>query len=257
MPPEAPTSAASDANSVLARLSAILAVFDPEHPELSLSQLVARTGLPKSTVYRMAENLVTFGWLERVSSRYRPGIRVFELSGMVRERRVLRELALPFLENLFVAIHEVVHLGTLHNLDVLYVERIGGHRCVKVPTRVGGREPAYCTGLGKAMLAFSDPTVVDGVIARGLRPRTPYTIVVPAVLRQALAETCRTGVAFDREESGLGWSCVAAPIFQRSTLLAAVSVTGAACRLDLDQVAPHVRQAALGISRALTGARAS
>jgi DNA-binding IclR family transcriptional regulator len=104
--------------------------------------------------------------------------------------------------------------------------------------------PAYCTGLGKAMLAFSDAKSVDATISHGLAPRTEYTIVVPDVLRNELGEIVRTGVAYDREESIRGVGCAAAPLRGSGRAIAAISVTGSTTQANRKEVTMAVREAA-------------
>ena len=118
--------------------------------------------------------------------------------------------------------------------------------------RVGGRMPAYCTGVGKAILAFSDPQVVQAVINQGLRKRTEHTITDANHLLRELAEIRLRGVAFDREESGIGVMCAASPIKSRNLpATSAISVTGKRGMLDLEKVAPAVQTVARVLSRRL------
>ena len=108
-----------------------------------------------------------------------------------------------------------------------------------------GRMPLYCSAIGKALLAYSDPEVVEEVIEAGLRPRTPYTIVSPQMLRESLAEVARTGIAYDREEAALGLCCTAAPVFGPChALIGALSISGSTGRLQPQQVASAVKTAA-------------
>jgi DNA-binding IclR family transcriptional regulator len=112
--------------------------------------------------------------------------------------------------------------------------------------------PAYCTGVGKVLLAFARPEVAAAAVAAGLAARAPGTITDPARLAEVLAGVRDAGVAFDREECAAGLACVAAPVFAPDgDCLAALSVTGPARTLPLDRLAPAARTAGLGISRAL------
>ena len=110
--------------------------------------------------------------LERVGEEYQLGLKLFELGNSVARQRELREAALPFMEDLYEATHETIHLGVLDDAEVLYVEKIAGRRGCTVPTTLGTRKPLYCTGLGKAILAYSTPQLVQAVIQNGLPRRT-------------------------------------------------------------------------------------
>lgn len=235
---------------------ALLTAFRPDEVELSLAELARRTGLAKSTAHRLLRELTTWDLVERTPGGVRLGMRLFELGSLVPRQRGLREAAAPFLADLFEAAHETVHLAVLDGVEVVYVQKLDSRRGPAVPSRVGGRLPAHCTGVGKALLAFSPPPLLDAVLATGLRRRAPRTVVAPGLLRQELAEIRDRGVAVEHEESGVGVTCVAAPVLDtEGAAVAAVSITGWVNRLDPVRFAPAVRTAALGISRTLHGSR--
>ena len=242
-------------NSVLGKASALLSAFGPDRPELSLAELVRRTRLPKSTAHRLAQFLVQEGWLDHTDGAYCVGVRVFELSALVKYRRGLRETAVPFMQDLYERTHEIVHLGVLQGTDVLYIDKIGGHESMSLPSRVGGRMPAHSTGLGKAMLAHSPPEVVAAVIRAGLPRRGPHTVTAPKLMLSELISTSNRGYAVDHEESGRGIACAAAVILNRGQVVGALSVTGPRFRVDPERLAPAVRTAALGVSRLLVSAQ--
>lgn len=235
---------------MLRRAFAVLGAFAGRPSRLTLSELVDHTGLPKTTVHRVALELVELGALERRNGGYALGPRLFELGQLVSRHRRLRDVALPYMQDLYGLTHETVQLAVLDGLDVLYVEIIHGHRRVSSPASPGGRMPFHCTGLGKAMVAFSPPELVASALARGLTPRTSRTIIDRAVLTQELAQVRRAGVAFDRGESERSLVCAAAPIVNADdTAVAAISVAmGHRSRVGLARVAPMVKRAADAIS---------
>ena len=244
--------------SVLGKAFRVLDSFGPDSGTLSLGEVASRADLPKSTVHRITGQLAQWGVLERTDGGFRLGIRLFEWGSLVPHQRELREAAVPFMEDLYESTHETVHLGMLDGIEVMYVDKIAGHRGVSVPTSVGRRMPAYCTGLGKALLAFSAPELTDHVVTAGLQPRTAYTIVVPDVLRGELARVRARGVAYDHEEAVLGVACAAAPVRdQDGVAIAALSVTGPTIRVEPERLGPAVRTAALGLSRVLRAAPAA
>jgi DNA-binding IclR family transcriptional regulator len=240
-------------NSVLGKAVAILEAFQHDDRGLTLGQLEQRTGIPKSTIHRLVRELIDHGVIETNSDgRFLPGLRLFELARLVPIATDLREAALPFIEDLYEATHETVHLGVLDDVEVVYIEKITGHRIAPGPTRVGGRMPAPCTGLGKAILAFSPAATIEHVLAQPIPPLTAYTITVPTVMREELTKIASDGIAYDREEARVGLACVAAPVFGiGGRVLAAISVSGPTSRTRPEQLAPAVRTAALGLSRTL------
>jgi DNA-binding IclR family transcriptional regulator len=233
--------------SVAGRISLLIDAFDAGSPTLSLSQLTERCGLPKSTVHRMADQLIDLRWLERGPTGYRLGIRFFEIGGLVAARNHLRERALPWLSDLQSATGCAVHLGLLEGIDVVILEKVWGHGAATLPTRIGGRMPAYCTAAGKALLAYAGDTRISEAIAGGLVARTGHTIIVPEVLRAELGRVRANGWALESEENVRGLACVAAPIRGAGRAVAAVSVSGPVERIEINRVAPLVRRAATDI----------
>lgn len=239
-------------STVLGRAFAVLDSFSPDTIDLTLSELATRTGLPASTVHRLALALVRHGALEREGTRFRPGVRLFELAQLTRPLAELRKRALPFMEDLYEATHEIVHLGVLDGFDVVYVEKIAGHRAIDACSRVGGRNPAHCTAVGKAQLAFLPPALRRLLLSRPLAPRTPYSITDPTQLRDELAMIAKQGSAFEREETQFGVACVAAPVLDRHRRpVAGISITARADELDRVILTPAVRTAAVGLGRVL------
>ncbi|MFF5480049.1 IclR family transcriptional regulator [Streptomyces sp. NPDC012935] len=238
---------------MLEKAAIILECFSPSGGPYRLSELSERTGLPKPTVHRLAADLVRLGWLERSGPEYRLGAKLFELGSLVPHRLDLREAALPFLQDLFEATRETVHLGIREGLDVVYLERIHGHEALQLPSRIGGSLPLTCTGVGKALLAFSGAELTEEVLSRPLPSLTPHSITDPDRLRMALEKIRVSGLAYEEQEAALGVACIAAPVFAGGTTVAALSVAVPRSRFSPAQLAPAVRTAALGLSRVLRG----
>ncbi|GAA1239490.1 IclR family transcriptional regulator [Pseudonocardia alaniniphila] len=239
-------------NSVLGRALTLLTAFHPGDGDLSLAELCRRTGVSKPTAHRLLQELTAWDIVERTAHGYRLGMRLFELGQLAPGQRSLRETAAPFLADLFEATHETVHLAVPDDTEVVYVHKIDGRHGPTVASRIGGRMPAYCTGVGKALLAFAPPGRLAAVVAAGLPRRTPRTIIAPGLLEKELARVRERAVAEEHEESTVGIACVAAPVLDADgTAVAAVSITGWANRLDTTRLAPAVRTAVLGISRSL------
>jgi DNA-binding IclR family transcriptional regulator len=238
--------------SVLARGLRLLDAFGSADAELTLAELAARTGLPKPTAHRLLGELVRWGGVERTERGYRLSLRLFVLGQRAPRPRGLREAAQPYLEDLYEATHENVHLAVADGIDTLFLEKLTGRRAMPIISRVGGRLPAYCTATGKLFLALGPADRLRQVIEVGLVHYTPRTIVMPGMLRRELGRTLERGYGVNREESEAGVSAVAAPVLDRSgQAMAAISITGSSRRLDLERLAPAVRTAALALSREL------
>jgi DNA-binding IclR family transcriptional regulator len=217
--------------SVLNRAASIIEAFSADETVLSLGQLSQKVELPKSTVHRFAERLREIGWLERAPGGYRIGLRLYEVGALANRRRRLSEAASPHMQKLAQGTGLAVQLAVLDGSQVVYLERIP-IRGFRLPTRDGGRMPAYCTGLGKAMLAFADGHDIEAVLNDGLMRRTPTTITQPSVLRDELAEIRCTSLAKDQGEAYRGVSCLAAPIRGSGRAIGAVSICGPTDRVD-------------------------
>ncbi|TQF74650.1 IclR family transcriptional regulator [Rhodococcus spelaei] len=245
-----------DANTptaVLDRVSLVLDAFDGPG-RLTLAQIVRRTGLPRSSAHRMLERLVQLRWLRRQGRDYELGMRLVELGSLAVHQDRLHRAALPFLHELHRVTGQVVHLAILDGPDVVYLEKIGGRLAAAIPTRVGGRYPAHCTAVGKALLGYADEDQLPAVEADVLGRKTKFSISTGAQLRTELAKVRAHGIAFEREESLSGFGCVAAPIGNLGEAVAAVSVCGPISQMKLDhRLAAPVRMTALGIWRNIEG----
>ncbi|MDI3408787.1 IclR family transcriptional regulator [Streptomyces cavernicola] len=226
--------------SLLEKAAKALSAFQGSRPRLTLTEVVQRSGLPRSSAHRILDQLVQLGWLEREGRDYRLGMRMLELGALASHHNRLRQAALPHLHALHEATGHLVHLTVLDGAEVVYLERIGRSDDSSVPSRVGGRQPAYCTASGKAILAFSDAAQVDQVVRQGLRARTPRTVTRPEFFRSELRRARERGVAFDYEESYRGVFCVAAPLRGSGRAIAAVSVCGNGVHRELERIAPIV-----------------
>ncbi|AKK27801.1 IclR family transcriptional regulator [Mycobacterium sp. EPa45] len=231
-------------SAVIDRISLVLDAFDGPG-RLTLAQIVRRTGLPRSSAHRMLERLVALRWLRREGRDYELGMRLVELGSLALHQDRIHRAAIPVLRDLHRATGLVVHLAVLDGSDVVYLEKIGDQLGAAVPTRVGGRQPAHCTAVGKAILAENGITDVD-LSGR----KTRFSIASAPQLAAELARVRAHGVAFEREESLPGFGCVAAPIGPAGRAVAAVSVCGPMNRMAFDNrlVAP-VRMTAMAIWR--------
>jgi DNA-binding IclR family transcriptional regulator len=148
--------------SVTSKVVSLLDAFQLGDVELSLNELARRTDLPLSTAYRLASELVTWGGLERAEGGgYRVGLRLLEVGSRAPRSAGLNEIVVPFMQDLFVATRQNVHLAVLAGHEALYVERVTGLQSITVKSRRWGRMPLHATGVGKVLLAYADPRDVE------------------------------------------------------------------------------------------------
>jgi len=242
--------------SVTSRVLAILDTFDIAHPRLSLSEISRRSNLPLATTHRLVNELAAWRGLYRCGDgRYEIGLRLWEVGLLGPLHTWLRELALPFLQTLYEATRENVHLAIRDGDEALYVEKLSGHRSVPIVSRIGGRLPLHATGVGKALLAHETVEFQRDYLSRPLARPTRYTIVEPGRLLADLEQTVQRGYAVTGEEMTLGTCSVAAPILDCSGRpLAAVGVVVHSVRVEPAKLAPPIRLAAEGIAARLDAA---
>ncbi|MFW3168923.1 IclR family transcriptional regulator [Geodermatophilus sp. CPCC 206100] len=233
--------------SVTVRATSLLSAFDADHRVLNLSQLSRRSGLPLATVHRLAADLVESRLLvRRADGRYEIGALLWRL-GLLAPPTELRELALPHLQDLVAATGHTVHLAVLDGAGALVIERLSGTRSLPTRHSPGGHLPLHCTAVGKALLAYADPALVDRVVS-SLRRHTAYTVTDPAALYRQLEEIRRSGVARSAQEHRLGVSSLAAPVSGHDGVVAALGLLAPLRSPRLSGVLPHLRAASASLS---------
>jgi DNA-binding IclR family transcriptional regulator len=243
---------------VLDRAARILECFRLERPELRLTEIIAATGLHKSTVYRLLEVMRRhhFILLDQVTGTYRIGIRLFELGAVAMAGCGFDKYARPALEQLAAATGETAHLCVLDEAEIVHIAKVEGSFALRIATPVGGRYPAYCTSVGKAILANLPGKALAAYLgATELKSFTPKTITSPLVLRAQLRRFRHLGYAIDDEEAYVGVRGVAAPVHDYcGEVVAAITITGPASRITrsrLPGLAKEVISAADNISSRL------
>lgn len=253
-----------DRASVDKALSLLIAFRAQTQTGIGVSELARRSGMSKSTAHRILGMLERNRAVERAGTAYRLGPVFAEIGVRVDSpiHDALRDLLTPFLADLYQATHQTVHLAALHGTDVVYLNKLNGHRSVRSPSRIGGRIPAYCTAVGKVLLAH-DAGAMDVALSGPLSPWTEKTIVDPEQLARELEAIRESGLAVDRGELLADLHCIAGPVMgPRGRPVAAFSVS---CSAGTDPTAYAVElrrlcyaaSRTLQSSRALSGARSA
>jgi DNA-binding IclR family transcriptional regulator len=242
--------------SVLLRVVRILDAFSSDSPALTVTAIARRAGLPLATASRLVSELIGHGLLTREpGGRVRVGVRLWELAQRASPTLALREVAMPFMEDLHSVVGHHVQLGVLDGDEVLFVERLAAPQSVINFTRVAGRLPLHASSSGLVLLAHAPLELQERILAGPLRTFTPATLDTPQRLRVALADVRRERYAFcpghlHREACG-----IATPIRDpQNTVIAALSVivpNGPRAR----EWVPALLAAARGISRTLAAPR--
>ena len=237
--------------SVTTRALALLGAFDEQHRRLTLTELAARAGLPLPTAHRLVGELAAWGALSRTpSGEYVVGRRLWDLGLLAPVQTGLRQVASPFLHDIYAATLATVHLAVRDGTEVLYLDRLAGHTSVPVVSRVGTRLPMHATGVGKVLLAHAPPEVQAAVLA-DLPRITAYTVTQPGLLRRQLARAVRDGYATTTEEMSLGACSVAVPIRRGADVVAALGIVVPGFRSDRPRLVAALQVAAQGVGRVL------
>jgi DNA-binding IclR family transcriptional regulator len=231
----------------------LLFAFRPGRSILSLAELVRETGLPHATARRLALELVEAGALDRRDDgRFAVGLRLWQLGTLAPRAESLRALARPFIDDLYTALRQHVQLAVLAEDHAVIIERVSAEHAVGLTSRVGGRLPLHCSGVGKVLLSHADSSLAERILTAKLSRYTAQTSVDPSSLRRELAACRRTGVALVREELTAGADSVATRIVDgEGRVIAAMSVVVRAGSVDLQGLIPTMVASGLGISRAL------
>lgn len=234
--------------SMVERMTLIMDAFPGRSARLTLEDVARLTHLPRSTAHRILDQLVKLSWLEHSSFGYSLGRRALHLGGAADDTFEVRSAAAPFLHSLMLRTGLTVHLAVLDGGRVRYLDKVGARFATTVPSRVGGHAPAYCTALGKAMLAWLPAEDVDERIGDGMRSRTGRSIGDLEALHTELNRIrARRGLAIERGEYFDDIACVAAAIQAPEGPLGAISLVGDAST-PLERVAPLVLDAARRVS---------
>ncbi|TLH64025.1 IclR family transcriptional regulator [Mycolicibacterium phocaicum] len=238
--------------SVASRTLSLLGAFDARHRRLTLTEMARRADLPVPTAYRLVNELQQWGALSRTSSGdYVIGRRLWDVGLLAPMQTGLREVASPFLHDLYGATLATVHLAVREGNQALYLDRLAGHASVPVVSKIGSRLPLHATGVGKVLLAHA-PAELQSEVLGHLKRITPHTVVHAGVLKGQLARVHRDGYATTVEEMTLGACSVAVPVFRDDTVVASLGLVVPNLKRDKLRLVAALNVASQGISRSLS-----
>lgn len=246
------TSERSRGRSVTSRSLAVLGAFDASHRRLSLSEIARRAKLPLATAHRLIAELEAWGALARSSDgAYEIGGRIWQLGLLAPVHTELREVALPYMQDLFHVTKDNVQLAIRDGMRSLYVERIAGQRSYPILGKTGARLPLHTTAVGKVLLAFSSKEVVEAALT-SLTSETRRSITDRSALVNQLKKVVRDGYATTEDEMTVGASSIAVPILDwNSKVIAALGITTQTGTHDVKKWVPALRVVSTAISRVL------
>ena len=232
----------------LERGLAILASFRSAQPLLGVSDLSRRVGLSRSTTHRYVATLASLGYLQQDvdTKKYRLGPRVLDLGFSAINSMELREVAAPHLRRLSDETGYTVNMAILDGPDIVYVERCrstqAGQREIDLNLHVGSRLPAYCTSLGKVLLAFLPPDEQAAALAGiDFARRGPNTIVTRTALVTELKRVRANGYALNNEELAYGLRSIAAPLLDyEGRAVGAINLAVHSSMVSMEELTAHL-----------------
>ncbi len=212
----------------------LLTVFSPDHPTLTVSEAARLAGVTRPTARRILLTLEALGYVRRAGDSFVLSPRVLDIGYRYLSSLKLNDIAEPYMEQLVERVHESSSVGVLDGEEVVYVARVPTKRIMTISLGLGSRLPAYCTSLGRVLLAALPPGELDAYFERTtLVAHTDRTVTDERRLRAILAEVQEQGWALVDQELELGVRSIAAPLRDRRCTVAALNVSAHAGRVSL------------------------
>jgi IclR family KDG regulon transcriptional repressor len=239
----------------LQRAFSILDLFDEQTAELGITEIAETLGLHKSTAAGLVYTLEHNGYLSQdpETRKYGLGFKLVERASTLLDQLDVRQVALPYLQELRAWCGESVNLAMQDGGQIVYIERLTSTQSLGMRAKVGYRAPMHCTALGKAILsALPREKVVEFIAQYGLPDTTVHSITDHAQFLQEIDRSRLQGFAVDNEENEIGVRCLAAPIFDHSDrAAAAVSISSPVFRFPLSEV-PRYGQKVIEAANAIS-----
>ncbi len=213
--------------------------FSEQRTEIGLLELSDMLDINKSTLHGIISTLKEYGFMDQDpdTQKYRLGFKLAVLGSIVMNSIDIVRIAKPIIDKVSEELEETVHLAALEADEVVYIEKKESYQSMRILTTIGARNPAYATGVGKAMLAFLGKRELQDHLPEQLLSLTPKTIIDRDLLLEELETVRDRGYAKDDEENILGLTCIAAPIFTSDSVAKyAISVSGPTVRMTEDKI---------------------
>ena len=216
-----------------------------DNEALTVTQVARMMNINRAGSHRFLSTLKELGYADKdSSSRYFLTSKVIELGMKVLDRFEIRKIAHPFLQELSNKFNETINLGYFNGKEILTIDKIDSTEILRMDAGIGGGEPAYCTSLGKAILAFlSEDRLEKYLDSVELTPYTPNTVTSREKLKAELMQIKENGCAIDDEEISVGLRCIGAPLLdQGGRARYAISISGPSIRFGSKRIEEMQRQ---------------
>ena len=216
-------------NSIL-KAARVLALFNEENRKLRNIDIHRQTGFNKSTVMRLLLSLEKAGFLEKdpLSGEYSIGVALFEAGSKYLDQTDLHRQAMPLISELASQCNETTYLAVLNGREAVYLDRVESSKAIRTTSRVGSRVPLYCTGAGKAILAFQEEEQIQNILKNTkIKAFTSQTLTEKGKILKNLQEVRQRGWAIDNQEYEEEIKSIGAPLRDRSgKVIASICLVG-------------------------------
>jgi len=242
--------------TALSRGLAVIRAFNRNRPEMTLTEVAARTSLSPATARRSLYTLQQLGYISSHGRRFMLRSKVLDLGSAFWSSMKIEEVAQAHLREVVDAVGDSCSLAVLEGKDVLYLGHAASRRTVRMPAGIGARFPAYATSIGRAMLAYLDPGMLERYLDTvEMKALTDRTVTDATRLKQILAEVRKNGYACTQDELDYGLSSVAVPVMIGERAVAAINTSSNSARMTKDELAKArvgiLQRTALAIAQAL------
>ncbi len=212
--------------------------------DMKLTEISEELDINKGTLHGLISTLKFHGFIDQdgKTQKYRLGLYLIELGDTASKSLDIIQITSPIIEEVSNKLQETVHIAKLDNFDVVYVDKKESKQSMRIYTSIGSRNPAYCTGVGKAMLAYLDEDTLNMLLPEKVEKFTPNTVTDKEEFIKRLKLIKEKGYALDNEEFSVGLKCVAAPIFNHEgKAIYGLSVSGPSVRMTEEKVQESIK----------------
>ncbi|MCM3761337.1 IclR family transcriptional regulator [Alkalihalobacillus oceani] len=219
-----------DTSSSVDRTLRLIEIISHSPNGVSLAEITEMTKIPKSTVFRLLEKLLNYGYvdLDRDTERYVPGLKAIDIGVSALLNTNIVDASIPYLRDLSEKTGETSFLGVHSEGEIVYLYKAEGTQAILTPSQLGSRRPVHCTGLGKAIFSgYSNEFILKVLNEQGMKQYTKKTLVTPESYLSEIEEVRRKGFAADLEELEIGLGCFAMPVYNfTAKVVGAICVSG-------------------------------
>ncbi|MEH7387694.1 IclR family transcriptional regulator [Bacillus sp. JJ1521] len=217
----------------------VINIFETEPKPLSIQDIVQRTNMNRTSVYRILYTLRSKGILEldKNTGKYSLGIKMVQLASLVLQRLDIKQIARPYLEKLWNEINETIHLVIMNEKNAIFIDKLETSNTIFMGSYIGWAAPLYCTASGKLLLSFQSEGFIDEYLETvTIEPYTYKTITHKNDFKNNLRIIREKGYSLDNEEMVEGLKCIAVPITNADGLtVASISISGPTSRMSIKQ----------------------